>query len=132
MSPSEWKYEPTPDGLEQFRTTHWNVVLLAGEEKSPRATEALEKLCRNYGYPLYAYLRRLSYGSQDAQQLARRFFARLLTRNAGGTNGKGKFRTFLLSSINHFLANERGLSQPAGPEPLLIESEDAEVRYLVA
>ena len=91
MSPSEWKYDATP-GIEQFCTTLWNVVLLEGEAGSPRAAEALEQLCRTYWYPLYAYLRRLSYGPQDAQNLTEGFFARLRGQNVGATadprNGK--------------------------------------------
>src|SRR6266550_2674399 len=108
MSPSEWKYVAT-SGLEQFGTTRWNVVLLAGEETSPRATEALEQLCRIYWYPLYAYLRRMSYGPQDAQRLTEGFFARLLGKNAGATADRRstRFRSFLLASLNYFLAYER-------------------------
>ncbi len=52
-----------------FATTHWSVVLAAGDPASPQAAEALEKLCRTYGYPLYAYVRRQGYGAEDAQNL---------------------------------------------------------------
>jgi len=135
MSPSEWKYVATP-GLEQFSTTRWNVVLLAGEEASPRADEALEQLCRTYWFPLYAYLRRLSYGPQDAQNLTEAFFGRLLGKNAGATTDrrKGKFRTFLLGSLNHFLAYERDrgndATHPGGQATISIEGREAECRYL--
>src|SRR5262245_62139812 len=104
MSPTEWNYTATP-GLEQVSGTRWNAVLLAGAEASPRAGEALAQLCRIYWFPLYAYLRRLSYGSQDAHDLAEAFFARLLGKSVGAAAGGGKnnFRSFLLASLNQFL-----------------------------
>ena len=135
MSPSEWKYDATP-GIEQFCTTLWNVVLLEGEAGSPRAAEALEQLCRTYWYPLYAYLRRLSYGPQDAQNLTEDFFARLRGKNVGATADRrnGKFRSFLLASLNHFLAYEKDRVNEArhagSPMPISIEGRDAENRYL--
>jgi RNA polymerase sigma-70 factor (ECF subfamily) len=135
MSPSEWKYVATP-GVEQFGTTRWNVVLLAGTEESPRAAQALEQLCRIYWYPLYAYLRRLSYGPQDAHNLTEGFIARLLGKSAGATRDgqQGKFRSFALASLNHFLAYERDRASEAdlagGQVPVLIEARDAECRYL--
>ena len=63
-----------------FATTHWSVVLAAGGETTPQATDALEKLCRAYWYPLYAYVRRRGYGPDDAQDLTQSFFARLKER----------------------------------------------------
>ena len=135
MSPAEWKYVATP-GVEQFGTTRWNVVLLAGEEASPRAAVALEQLCRTYWYPLYAYLRRLSYGPQDAHNLTEGFFARLLGKNPGAAvdGRKGKFRSFVLASLHHFLAYERDRANDAkhtgNQVPTLIEARDAECRYL--
>jgi len=91
-----------------FATTHWSVVLTAGRSSSPGAIEALEKLCRAYWYPLYAYVRRQGYGPEDAQDLTQGFFARLLARNdlAQVHPKKGKFRSFLLASLKHFLADE--------------------------
>ena len=135
MSPPEWKYYPTL-GLEQFSTTRWNVVLLAGNEASPRAAEALEQLCRTHWYPLYAYLRRLSYGPQDAQRLTEGFFARLLGKTPGALADRqnGRFRSFLLASLNHFLAYERDeaneVNPNGGPSPFPIAAQDAESRYL--
>jgi DNA-directed RNA polymerase specialized sigma24 family protein len=135
MSPPEWKYDATP-GVEQFCTTLWNVVLLEGDAASPRAAEALERLCRTYCYPLYAYLRRLSYGPQDAQNLTEGFFARLLGNNVGATadRRKGKFRPFLLASLNHFLAYEKDRAHEAkhtgSQVPISLEAPDAENRYL--
>ena len=92
----------------QFRTTHWSEVLTAVDAPSPQATAALEKLCRAYWYPLYAHVRRRGHGPDDAQELTQGFFARLLERNAlaAVSPQKGKFRSFLLAAMNHFLANE--------------------------
>jgi RNA polymerase sigma-70 factor (ECF subfamily) len=56
-------------GAGLFVTTHWSVVLAAGQQESPQATEALEKLCRTYWYPLYVYVRRRGYGPEDAADL---------------------------------------------------------------
>ena len=92
----------------QFCTTHWSDVLTAGDTRSPQATAALGKLCRAYWYPLYAHVRRRGHGPDDAQELTQGFFARLLERNAlaAVSPQKGKFRSFLLAAMNHFLANE--------------------------
>ena len=71
---------------------------------SPQASEALEKLCRAYWYPLYAYVRRKGYGADDAQDLTQEFFARLLARNylSVADRNKGKFRSFLLGIAGTF------------------------------
>jgi RNA polymerase sigma factor (sigma-70 family) len=91
-----------------FATTHWSVVLAAGDKNSSRSSEALEKLCRTYWYPLFAYVRRRGHNPDDAQDLAQDFFSRLLEKNylKDVAPEKGKFRSFLLASMNHFLANE--------------------------
>jgi len=95
-------------GQPLFATTHWSVVLAAANEETPAAAEALERLCRTYWYPLYAYVRRRGYSPEDAQDLTQEFFWRLLRKNylARIDPAKGKFRSFLLAAINHFLANE--------------------------
>ena len=92
----------------QFNTTHWSVVLEAGKQASPQSSLALEKLCRTYWHPIYAFARRKGYHQQDAQDLTQQFFALLLERNDFETVDprKGKFRTFLLTSFTHFLLNE--------------------------
>ena len=92
-----------------FVTTHWSVVLTAGRNDTTRARAALENLCQTYWHPLYAYVRRRGYSSEDAQDLTQAFFARLLERNAVAAVApeKGRFRSFLLASMNHFLADER-------------------------
>ena len=89
-------------------TTHWSVVLTAGRTDTPRAAAALETLCQTYWQPLYAYVRRRGYSPEDAQDLTQEFLARLLEHNrvAGVSPDKGRFRSFLLASMNHFLADE--------------------------
>jgi RNA polymerase sigma factor (sigma-70 family) len=122
-------------GAEPFRTTHWSVVLLAGQGGSPEATEALEKLCRTYWYPLYAYIRRRGYDSQQAQDLTQEFLLHLLEKNylARADRHRGKFRSFLLAALNHFLANDQRRGRAAkrgGGRPLLsLDEAGMETRY---
>jgi RNA polymerase sigma-70 factor (ECF subfamily) len=84
------------------------VVLAAGGDSSPLAREALERLCRAYWFPLYAHVRAKGFSPEDAEDLTQEFFARFLPSNALRTvsEGHGRFRAFLLASLNHFLANE--------------------------
>ena len=95
-----------------FATTHWSIVLAAGDQDSPQAMQALETLCRTYWYPLYAYIRRRGHAPEEAQDLTQEFFARLLQRNypAQADRSKGKFRSFLLLTLNHFLSDEQALA----------------------
>jgi RNA polymerase sigma-70 factor (ECF subfamily) len=96
-----------------FATTHWSVVISAGHQSSPNAEEALEKLCRTYWYPLYAYVRRQGKSPEDAQDLTQAFFAWFLERSflRQADRGRGRFRSFLMTSLNHFLAHERERAQ---------------------
>jgi RNA polymerase sigma-70 factor (ECF subfamily) len=91
-----------------FATTHWTVVLTAGQRAAPEATAALEELCRTYWYPLYVYVRKQTANPEDAQDLTQAFFERFLEKNylANISSDKGRFRAFLLASLKHFLANE--------------------------
>ena len=91
-----------------FATTHWSIVAAAGRVASPEAREALATLCQSYWYPLYAYVRRRGFSADDAQDLTQEFFARLLEKNYVGAadRTKGRFRSFLLASLKHFLAKE--------------------------
>ncbi len=95
-----------PDGL--FVTTRWSVVLAAKDRDSPTSGAALEALCRQYWYPLYAFVRGSGYSAHDAQDLTQEFFARLLERDYLRTvePEKGRFRTFLRMALRRFLANE--------------------------
>jgi RNA polymerase sigma-70 factor (ECF subfamily) len=100
-------------GAEWFATTHWSVVLTARDPKSPLAAEAMEKLCRRYWPPVYAFIRRRGHGPDDAQDLTQEFFARLLEKNylKAADAAKGKFRTLLLTAVTRFLINEYERSQ---------------------
>jgi RNA polymerase sigma factor (sigma-70 family) len=118
-----------------FTTTHWSVVLAAGQLDAPQANEALEKLCRTYWYPLYAYARREGFCAADSQDLTQEFFARLLSKNYLGQVApqKGRFRSFLLASLRHFLSDQRDRARAAkrggGAEIFSLDAQDAENRY---
>ncbi|HKI72946.1 MAG TPA: sigma-70 family RNA polymerase sigma factor [Verrucomicrobiae bacterium] len=130
--------QSTTEPLEQshFQTTHWSVVLAAGQGDSPRRAEALEKLCRAYWYPLYAYVRQRGHGPEDAQDLTQEFLARLLEKNwlADLDPHTGRFRSFLLTALNRFLINEYDRGQAAkrggGRKVLSLDQAQAEGRYL--
>lgn len=96
-----------------FATTHWSLVLKAGRSDSTQARHALEKLCRTYWFPLYAYVRRRGYNPEDAQDLTQGFFVRLLEHQsiAAADPERGRFRSFMLGAMNHFLADERARAQ---------------------
>jgi DNA-directed RNA polymerase specialized sigma24 family protein len=100
---------PDRAGAPWFATTHWSVVLEAGKPGSPQFRAALEELCRTYRLSLYSYLRRDGNSPDDAQDLTQGFFLRLLRTDSlvGVSPVKGKFRTFLLASLQHFLSDER-------------------------
>jgi len=118
-----------------FTTTHWSVVLAAGGSDTTDAREALSWLCDTYWYPLYAYVRRKGHSSQDAEDLIQEFFSRLLEHDwvARADQSKGRFRSFLLTVLNRFLADQwdKVSSQKRGGHlrriPLSIE--DAEKRF---
>lgn len=95
-------------GASVFVTTQWTAVLTAGRRDTTRARVALEQLCCNYWPPLYAFVRRQGHSPEDAQDLTQEFFARLLARNsfALADPQRGRFRSFLLASLKHFLAHE--------------------------
>ena len=118
-----------------FVTTHWSVVLAAGHNDTTRARDALAHLCKAYWYPLYAYARRRGCSAQDAQDLTQEFFARLLEGNwvAKADRHRGRFRSFLLSAMKHFMANEWDKAQTqkrGGGQPVLsLDDDSAEDRY---
>src|SRR5947208_2084841 len=91
-----------------FPITHWSIVLAASADDFARATAALERLCRTYWYPIYAFIRRRGSQQHDAEDLTQAFFAFLLERDTlkKVNRTKGKFRTFLLAALANFLANE--------------------------
>lgn len=111
------------------------MVLAAGDSASSDGREALEQLCRSYWFPLYAYVRRRGHDAHAAQDLTQGFFERLLERNdlARITREGGRFRSFLLTALNHYLVNEheRATAQKrgGGRTILSLDEESAEDRY---
>jgi RNA polymerase sigma-70 factor (ECF subfamily) len=118
-----------------FPTTHWSVVLAAGGAASPQSRAALERLCRAYWYPIYAYLRRCGDAPHDAQDLTQEFFARLLDGKSleSVSPDKGKFRSFLLASLNHTRAKEyeraNAIKRGGGKEIISLDAQVAEEQF---
>jgi len=118
-----------------FATTHWSVVVRAGDSRSPEAASAMERLCQTYWYPLYVFARRKGHGHEDASDLTQAFFARFLEKHylRSVDSSLGKFRTFLLTSMTHFLANEWDKSQAqrrgGGARMLSLDEAGAQLRY---
>jgi len=127
---------PVP-GPRQFATTHWSLVdaARADEASQTRARAALEELCRAYWYPLYAFVRNRGYSAVDAQDLTQAFFARIIETGgfASADRERGRFRSYLLGAMKHFLANEwhRAQTQKRGGQVQFIEFDalDPEARY---
>ena len=98
----------TQKGAAQFTSTHWSVVVEAQGE-SPAAEEALEKLCRTYWRPIYSFILRQAVGPEAAEDITQGFFADLLEHKSltAVRKEKGRFRSYLLGALKHFLADER-------------------------
>ena len=125
----------TPADAARFLTTQWSVVLTASQGQDTAAQEALAMLCQTYWYPLYAYVRRQGHSPHDAEDLTQEFFSGLLAGKslAGVRREKGKFRSFLLAAMNHFLANEwdhaRRQKRGGGQATVSLNLNAAETRY---
>lgn len=128
--------ETTPDEGESrspaFVTTQWSVVLAAGGADTTQAGDALARLCQTYWFPIYTYVRRRGHSPEDAQDLTQEFFARLLERKAVSTVSpdKGRFRSFLLASLNHFLSDawDKARAQKRGAGKIVsLDADQAEV-----
>ncbi len=98
-----------PSSADHFATTHWSLVLAAGDRRHAEANQALERLCRAYWPPLYAYVRRRVNDVHEAQDLTQAFFERLLEKQhlADADPERGRFRAFLITAFKRFLSNER-------------------------
>ena len=118
-----------------FVTTHWSLVLSARDKNSPQSADALEKLCRAYWYPLYAYVRRTGQSKENAEDLTQAFFARLLEKNflEAAEPERGRFRSFLLIALKRFLANEwdrvRAQKRGGGQTHVPLDTELAERKF---
>jgi RNA polymerase sigma factor (sigma-70 family) len=119
----------------RFRTTHWSVVLRSANSQVPGSRTALADLCQLYWYPLYAFVRRRGYSAEDAQDLTQGFFLSLIDRKAlrQVTPLKGKFRSFLLASLQNYLSNQfdrqHSLKRGANIEFVPLDFESGEDRY---
>jgi RNA polymerase sigma-70 factor (ECF subfamily) len=136
---------PTPDptgpappaGARHFATTRWTLVTAAGKRNTPEARKALSDLCRLYWYPVYAFVRRRGYNADDALDLTQGFFTRLIDKNdlAAADRTRGRFRSWLLTAVKHYLANEwdKATAEKRGGGRAVfsfdIDSADAEDRY---
>jgi RNA polymerase sigma-70 factor (ECF subfamily) len=135
MGADDPQHESAARTAGQFVTTHWSVVLAAGHASSPHAQEALEQLCRTYWYPLYAFVRRRGHEAHEAQDLTQEFFARLLENDflRAVDRSKGKFRSFMLAALEHFLAKQwrrsRAQKRGGGAALISLDDESAEQHY---
>jgi RNA polymerase sigma-70 factor (ECF subfamily) len=125
----------SPGAGGRFETTQWSLVLAAGQRGSAAAEEALARLCSLYWYPVFAFVRRQGYAAEDAQDLTQGFFARLIDKGdlRAADRSRGRFRSFLLTNCQFFLANERDRAlawkRGGGRVPLSIDVAAAEGRY---
>lgn len=124
-------------GPHWFTTTHWTVVLTAKDKLSSNADAALETLCRSYWRPIFAYLRREGHAPADAEDLTQAFFAHLLERDflAHLRHREGKFRSFLLTYLKHFLSEQRrkaGAQKRGGGQVIIsLDATEGEEGYLL-
>ena len=121
-------------GAREFHTTRWSIIVSAQGDGSG-AHESLSNLCNAYWYPLYAFVRRQGMSEHDAQDLTQEFFARLLEKGwlGGVDRERGRFRSWLLASMKHFLANEwdraRAIKRGGGADVIPLDALTAEQRY---
>jgi RNA polymerase sigma-70 factor (ECF subfamily) len=119
----------------QFATTHWSTVLAAGDSAAPGAREALERLCRAYWFPLYAFVRRKGSPPEDTQDFTQAFFERLIEKSflRDVAPERGRFRSFLLAALTHFLADEwdrmNAAKRGGGFRFISLDQEAIEDRY---
>jgi len=118
-----------------FEDTQWSVVRAAGQGSGPATAQALEHVCRVYWYPLYVYVRRRGHEPEAAKDLTQAFFERLLQKGflAQADEHRGRFRSFLLGCLRHFLDDEfdRTRAQKRGGGQILVslDAEAGEVLY---
>ncbi len=122
-------------GKSSFDRTRWSVVLAAGDGTDTEAHAALSTLCKQYWYPLYAFVRRQGRNAADAQDLTQGFFLKLLEKDYLGRvdRSKGRFRTFLLTALRRFMAGEwdavHASKRGGGQVIISIDDQEAESRY---
>ncbi|NLY00922.1 MAG: sigma-70 family RNA polymerase sigma factor [Rhodopirellula sp.] len=133
MAAHDSKLERLPARKDRFATTHWSMVISAGGPRAAEAGRALAVLCENYWFPVYAFVRRAGHSAEDAQDLTQEFFVRLLDKHflAVADRNKGRFRTFLLTAVKRFLANEydRLQAKKRGGGQTIVSLDGLEARY---
>lgn len=124
-----------PGNNRQFATTQWSIVRAVNQVDSTLATSALQELCQIYWYPLYTYVRRQGHDAESAADLTQAFFADLLQREdlKKVDPTLGKFRSFLLTALKHFLSNQwdkaTAQKRGGGTSPLSLDFGEADDRY---
>src|SRR5262245_29448184 len=122
----------------RFRTTSWSLVLAASRNPTEDSRQALATLCQTYWNPIYAFVRRSGYDRDQSQDLTQGFFTLLLEKNylRAVDRERGRFRSFLLTAVKHFLANEwdraNALKRGGGQIPISIDPVEADAWYLEA
>jgi DNA-directed RNA polymerase specialized sigma24 family protein len=126
--------DPVPRRL---ATTRWTLIRAARVPGSPEADAALASLCEIYWYPVYAFIRRSGSSPDDARDLTQAFFTRVIEKNYFGDarEERGRFRSFLLTAVRHFLSNERdaahALKRGGGQLPISLQMDDGERVYAI-
>jgi DNA-directed RNA polymerase specialized sigma24 family protein len=124
-----------PNQDHRFLSTHWSMVGRACDASDGQGALALEQICRRYWYPLYAYVRRSGWGEDEAQDVTQEFFAMLVEKHLleRADAGRGKFRSFLLGTLNHVMANRsrsaRAQKRGGRAEHVPLEVADLESQY---
>jgi RNA polymerase sigma-70 factor (ECF subfamily) len=119
----------------KFRSTHWSIVLTAAQDQTPAGQAALAELYRSYWYSLYGHVRRRGYNPDDAQDLTQSFFLHLLGRcgRAQVDRDKGRFRSFLLASLQNFLCTaerrERTIKRGGLCTSISLDAQAVKKRY---
>lgn len=138
MSPSLTQHNRDPDagGAAQFEPTAWTLIVKAQDRHSPSCTQAMDRLCRSYWYPVYVFIRRQGFGSADAQDLTQELLAGLMSAEglARVDRQKGRFRSYMLGAAKHLISKryetEGAAKRGGGLVQVVIDETDAEGRYL--
>jgi RNA polymerase sigma factor (sigma-70 family) len=123
---------PDEPGRRRFATTRWSLVIATHRKGSDEAATALATLCEDYWGPVYGFIRRMGRSAEDARDLTQAFFTRVIEKDyfQHADRTRGRFRTFLLTSVRHFLANEHdaatALKRGAGAHHMSLDTKDEE------